>query len=74
MTFRIGTTLKFGHVSTMSTVIVNTVEALLPYALTDVLESGQLYLRPPSQTPGRLNSHTNSVDTFPYAAADTFRW
>ena len=35
----------------------NTVKALP----TDTLISGQLYLRPPSQNPVFLNSHTNSV-------------
>ena len=35
----------------------NTAEALL----TDTLESGKLYIRPPSQNPDYFNSRTNSV-------------
>ena len=54
-----------------------TVKALL----TDTLISGQLYLRPPSQNPVFLNSHTNSVFSHsckrPALVMDTFfasRW
>ena len=44
--------------------------------LTDTLVSGQLYLRPPSQSPDLLNSHTNSVFSHsrkrPAPVTDTF--
>ena len=41
----------------------------------DTLISGQLYLRPPSQNPIFLNSHTNSVRTFtfPFVASSSNR-
>jgi len=37
------------------------VESIVQAPLTDTLVSGQLLLRPPSENPVFLNSHTNSV-------------
>ena len=60
------------HFERESTLIIITVVALL----TDTLESGQLYLRSPSQNPVFLNSHKISIFLHPRKqpalATDTF--